>query len=104
MKKIKTVMMLSALIAQLVHADTQRTIHDNAALKWPRDIEMQRYEVKQQTDALHKWEGSTRVSGVPNDVVEKIRTAAADKWGDDYVMRVYEQDTQIAAWKKLNKK
>lgn len=39
--------------------------------------------------------------GIPQDVFEKIQSAAEKEWPDDYSMQVWKVDKEVAAYKKL---
>lgn len=46
--------------------------------------------------------GSALQQGIPREVFERINTAAARDWPNDFTMQEFEIKQQVAAWKKLN--
>jgi hypothetical protein len=85
-------------------ADVSAEITKRANLKWPKDYDMQVYEIQNQTQALAKFNVWRRdgIAGLPLSVSEEIMRASWDKWGCQFDMVIYNAENQSAAWLKLN--
>jgi len=87
---------------QSVVSDISRSIRANAEKEWPSDYEMQRYEIKKQTDAYNWVVAALSATGVPQAVFDQIKIKAADEWADDYEMQKYEINKQVKAYTELH--
>jgi tetratricopeptide (TPR) repeat protein len=83
-------------------SDISGSIRANAEKEWPTDYEMQRYEIKKQTDAYNWVVTALSATGVPQAVFDQIKIKAANEWPDDYEMQKYEINKQVKAYTELH--
>jgi len=83
-------------------SDALAGIKQRAIERWPKDYEMQEYEIRNQTEAYRSAKTKTSATGVPSEVFQEIKQKAIEKWPKDYEMQEYEIRNQTEAYRKLH--
>jgi IstB-like ATP binding protein len=78
-------------------SDALGGIKQRAIEKWPKDYEMQEFEIRNQTKAHRSMKAKTSAPGVPSDIFREIEQGAIEKWTKDYEM----QECETSAYRKL---
>jgi len=77
-----------------------RTLMREAEFRFPKDYSTQVFVVKQQIEAYKAIE-SFRAHDIPDDELNGILVAAANRWGNDFATAKYVIDEQVAAFRQL---
>ena len=81
-----------------------KQIKADAKVEWPKDYNMQLYEINNQKTAYISLDKLKRkgAKGVPFNIVKEITKKAKAEWPRDYTMQLYETENQIKAYKEIN--
>jgi hypothetical protein len=75
---------------------------DKAEADWPDDFQMQLHTFNSQIESAIDFFNAT-FDGVPQSVIDEVRTLAFTEWTGDYEMMLHTLREQIAAWVALNR-
>ena len=82
-------------------SNIQQQIKRDANNKWPRNYEMQKYMIDNQTEAYYEVRYYKNYK-VPDKVLKGIISRAKGKWSGNYEMQAYEINNQVEAYLAIN--
>ena len=91
----------SVAYAKSVPRAVRKDIEVLAELKYPTDLEMRKYTIKNQCDSWVAVYRLKRVPEIKRCILEEIKDRAQNKWGNDYEMQMHEIMKQCNAYREI---
>lgn len=100
--KISILLLSIISIVSICAESPQDIVKNEAKKKWPNDLKMQTFQIKNETAALNKLAAYKTDKVITRDVLEVLKWNASSEWPRSYKMQVFSIDKEIKACRSFD--